>query len=137
MSAHIGNRVTIFPANTVTIDMFGSAKYRNYEYGADDHIAVVHTEHLPKQAAVFVASAIHKKSYTGEFHYGRNFYAKDADSLNISLPTKKGEPDFAFMESFVAELEAERIAELEAYLVATGLKDYTLTKEEKRCWKNL
>jgi hypothetical protein len=140
VSAYIGNHVTVFPANTVTIDMFGSAKYRNYEYGADDHIAVVHTEHLPKQAAVFVASAIHKKSYTGEFHYGRNFYAKDADSLNISLPTKKGEPDFVFMESFVAELEAERIAELEAeriaeleaYLVATGLKNYTLTKEEEK-----
>lgn len=24
--------------------MFGSAKYRNYRYGADDHVAVVHTE---------------------------------------------------------------------------------------------
>jgi hypothetical protein len=36
------------------------------------------------------------------------------------------------MESFIAELEAERIAELEAYLVASGLKDYTLTKEEQK-----
>ncbi len=36
------------------------------------------------------------------------------------------------MENFIAELEAERIAELEAYLVASGLKDYTLTKEEKK-----
>lgn len=36
------------------------------------------------------------------------------------------------MESFIAELEAERIAELEAYLLASGLKDYTLTKEEKK-----
>lgn len=35
------------------------------------------------------------------------------------------------MESFIAELEAERIAELEAYLLATGLTDYILTAEEK------
>jgi hypothetical protein len=35
------------------------------------------------------------------------------------------------MESFIAELEAERIAELEAYLLATGLKDYTLTAKEQ------
>lgn len=36
------------------------------------------------------------------------------------------------MESFIAELEAERIAELEAYLLATGLKDYTLTAKEQQ-----
>ncbi len=27
------------------------------------------------------------------------------------------------MEGFIAELEAQRIAELEAYLITTGLKD--------------
>ncbi|NJK71615.1 MAG: hypothetical protein HC932_05255 [Thermales bacterium] len=36
------------------------------------------------------------------------------------------------MESFIAELEAERVAELEAYLVATGLRDYNLTTEEEK-----
>jgi hypothetical protein len=140
ISAFIGNDVTVFSENTVTIDMFGSAKYRNYKYGCDDHIAVVHTEKLPKPVAIFITSAIHKKSYTGEFHYGRNFYAKDADTLNVSLPTKNGKIDFEFMESFIAELEAERLAELEAerlaeleaYLLATGLKDYTLTAEEQQ-----
>jgi hypothetical protein len=35
------------------------------------------------------------------------------------------------MESFIAELEAERIAELEAYLKVTGLGDYILTEEER------
>ncbi|ASF45962.1 restriction endonuclease subunit S [Methylovulum psychrotolerans] len=132
ISAFIGNDVTVFSENTTTIDMFGSAKYRNYKYGCDDHIAVVHTENLPKFAALFVTAAIHKSSYTGKFDYGRNFYAKDADELNILLPTKNGEIDFEFMESFIAELEAERIAELEAYLLATGLKDYTLTAEEQQ-----
>jgi hypothetical protein len=132
ISAFIGNDVTVFSENSITIDMFGSAKYRNYEYGCDDHIAVVHTENLPKPVAIFITSAIHKKSYTGEFHYGRNFYAKDADALNISLPIKNSKIDFEFMESFIAELEAERIAELEAYLLAAGLKDYTLTSEEQQ-----
>ena len=36
------------------------------------------------------------------------------------------------MESFITELEAEHIAELEAYLIATNLKDYTLTEEEQK-----
>ncbi len=50
----------------------------------------------------------------------------------IQLPTKNGEIDFEFMESFVAELEAQRVAELDAYLLATGLKDYELTDKEKQ-----
>lgn len=112
--------------------MFGSAKYRNYNYGADDHVAVVHTEKLSKFSSMFITTAIHKSSYAGQFDYSRNFYAKDADDLNISLPTKNGEIDFEFMESFMAELEAERIGELEAYLSATRLKDYALTDEEQQ-----
>jgi hypothetical protein len=36
------------------------------------------------------------------------------------------------MEAFIAELEAQRIAELEAYLITTGLKDYTLTEAEQQ-----
>lgn len=52
-------------------------------------------------------------------------------TLKIQLPINKdGEIDFEFMESFVAELEAERVAELEAYLAAASLKDYELTTTE-------
>ena len=52
-------------------------------------------------------------------------------TAKIHLPTQNGQIDFAFMEQFIAELEAERIAELEAYLRVTGLSDYILTEEER------
>lgn len=56
----------------------------------------------------------------------------------IMLPvTPNGKIDFEFMETFVAELEAHRVAELEAYLTVTGLKDYKLTEEEKETLENL
>ena len=106
ISAFIGNEVEIFPKNTTTIDMFGSAKYRNYDYGADDHIAVIHTEHLAKFAAIFVTTTIHKTSYAGQFSYSRNFYAKDADELVISLPTQTNkQPDYAAMEIFISAIQ--------------------------------
>lgn len=53
-------------------------------------------------------------------------------NLKIKLPTKNGKIDFSFMEIFMAELEVQKMAELDAYLVASNLKDYTLTKEEKK-----
>lgn len=113
--------------------MFGSAKYRNYAYGADDHISVVHTENLPKPAVVFITSAINKASSTGEFHYGRNFYPKDADALKIMLPINEGgEVDYAFMADFITALETERIAQLNAYLSAAHLEDCKLTNEEQK-----
>lgn len=104
VSAFIGNDVTIFSENTTTIDMFGSAKYRNYKYGADDHIAVVHTENLSKYASIFVTTAIHKSSHTGKFNYGRNFYPKDADELNISLPIRNKKPNYEIMETLVSAI---------------------------------
>ncbi|MGL2909105.1 restriction endonuclease subunit S [Helicobacter pylori] len=39
--------------------------------------------------------------------------------------------DFIFMEKFIAELEQCRLAELEAYLKATGLENTTLSSEEE------
>jgi hypothetical protein len=116
VSAFIGNGVTVFSANTATIDMFGSAKYRNFEYGGDDHIAVVHTDKLPKYASVFVTSAIHKSSYNGQFNYGRNFYAKDADALDISLPVKDGTPDYETMETVISAIHKMVIKDVVLYV---------------------
>ncbi|EFI8348269.1 restriction endonuclease [Escherichia coli] len=101
ISAFISNDVVVFPENTITIDMFGSAKYRNYEYGADDHVAVVHTEFFDRNAVIFITASIHKSSCTGKFNYGRNFYAKDADELMVSLPSKDNNPDYSFMETLI------------------------------------
>lgn len=115
ISAFIGNDVTVFSENTTTIDMFGSAKYRNYKYGGDDHIAVVHTENLPKFAAIFVTTAIHKASYTGKFDYGRNFYAKDADELNISLPTQNQQPYYTLMDTLVSAIQKLVIKDVVSY----------------------
>ena len=105
ISAFISNDVEIFKENTITIDMFGSSKYRNYKYGADDHVAVVHTENLPKHAAIYVTTAIHKVANAGQFSYARNFYAKDADELNILLPVFNGEICYEFMNDFIKAIE--------------------------------
>ena len=140
ISAFIGNDVEVFEANSITIDMFGSAKYRGYNFGADDHVAVVHTSCLPKRTCQFIATAIHKSSYSGKFSYSRNFYAKDADELSISLPTLNNELAFSYMENYIKALEAERIETLEAerietleaYLTVTNLRDYHLTKNDEK-----
>ena len=40
--------------------------------------------------------------------------------------------DWNFMENYIKQLEADRLQQLEAYLIATGLNDYALNDEEKK-----
>ena len=115
ISDFIGNDVKVFDKNTITIDMFGSAKYRNYNYGCDDHIAVVHTENLKMEESIFITSAIHKTSYNGQFNYGRNFYAKDADTLNILLPINEKGIDYDFMNSLISAVQKLVIKDVVIY----------------------
>ena len=66
--------------------------------------------------------------------YARHW--KIAKEAKILLPTKNNQIDFDFMESFIAELEAERIAELEAYLKVSGLDNYELSDEELKALRD-
>lgn len=73
--------------------------------------------------------------------YARHW--KVARNCKIQLPLKEKSLDFSnpcdnvknidfdFMESFIREIEAERMRELDAYLQTTGLKDYALTAAEQ------
>lgn len=110
--------------------MFGSAKYRNYQYGADDHVAVVHTESVPMKASIFLTSAIHKAAHTGKFDYGHNFYAKDADALDIMLPTKDGEPDFDSMATLISAVQKLVIKDVVIYADRKIEKIKEVTKSE-------
>ena len=65
------------------------------------------------------------------FSWGTSSYNVDViKSQKIALPVKDGEIDFVFMESFIAEIEALRIADLSAYLKVSGFDNYELSGEE-------
>ncbi len=65
-----------------------------------------------------------------------------AKTAKIQLPLKPtantqtlDDIDFHFMEKFIAELEQCRLAELQAYLKATGLSNTTLSSDEENALK--
>lgn len=116
-----GNRIAL----GVTLP---AVSYQSKEFGASQ-IITAKAEWLNEKRGLFIAIAISKLMY--QFSYGRKPGMQIYREMKIHLPVQNGEIDFAFMESFIAELEAERIAELEAYLKVTGLSDYILTEEER------
>lgn len=67
--------------------------------------------------------------------YARHW--KIAKQCVITLPCKEGKIDFDFMESFIAELEADRVAELSDYLKVSGFNNYELSIQELKALENL
>lgn len=122
-----------FDKNTITVDMFGNAFYRQFKYKMVTHARVFSLKPIMKiseNQGLFFANALF--FINTKFGYGNMCSWEKIKLEKIQLPTKNGKIDFEFMETFIAELEAERISELEAYLSVTGLINYTLTSDEKQ-----
>lgn len=106
-----------------------AVSYQPREFGASQVITAT-ASWLNAKNGVYVATAISKLMYL--FSYASKPGMQVYKNLKIKLPSKQGKPDFQAMERFVEQLEAQRLRELKAYLLATGLKDTTLTKEEQK-----
>lgn len=107
-------------------------------YQENDFIGYSHIQHLVpkfkpfnKAIASIIISAC-RVSTSKQYDYGNKFNRVAMNNTKIQLPTKKDKIDFEFMETFVAELSAQRVAELSAHLKVTGLNNYILTNEEQK-----
>ena len=130
-----GNCITCSDTTIGTETMF---------YQEKDFIGYSHIQHLvPKfepfnrRIAAFIISSC-RIATLKKYDYGHKFNRAAMAKTKIQLPVKDGDIDFDFMESFVAELEAQRVAELEAqrvaelsaYLKVSGYDNYELSAEE-------
>ena len=122
-----------FDENTITVDMFGTVFYRPFQYKMVTHARVFSLKpnfKISEKQGLFISNSFH---FLNKMYGYENMCSwEKIKSEKIKLPTKNGEIDYDFMSDFIAELEQVRVAELEAYLLATGLNDYTLTDEEQR-----
>lgn len=127
---------------TITATVIGNYKYVKYQiepyYCSQNINKLTHKPIIDKwneKIAYYLIASVQKFVSLYDGQQG-GYKLDDIKAHKIQLPTKNGEIDFAFMESFIAELEAECIKKLENYLSASGLKDYTLTLEEEKILKD-
>ena len=121
------------PGNTIsfgqdTATMF----YQEKPYFTGDKIKILKPRYLRfgKSNSQFFLTAMEKAFYA--FAWGSSrFNVQTLNEQVVMLPICcDGEIDFDFMDKFIAELEAERIAELSAYLTVSGLDNYELSSDE-------
>ena len=128
---YVSNPVASFPKNSITIDIFGNTFYRDYAFGAGDDTGVYWNDRIEYSRGVMLFFAVAmQKALIGKFSYGKKLRSSQSLNFKMMLPINNGEIDFDFMESFVAELEAQRVAELSAYLTVSGYDNYELSTEE-------
>ena len=132
----------VFPANTITIDFWGNAYYRDFEYkmATHNHVFSLSGDIIKnREVGLFLVGSM--ASFPKMFSYSNMATWNKLKKMTISLPAKEdGTPDWDYMAERIKELEAERIKELEAerikeleaYLIASGLDDYELTEEDKQ-----
>lgn len=123
--------------NTISVSQVGAvhAQLRKNKWYSSQNIFIL-TAKGEKLINLFTVTAINRmlSEYGGYSSYPT---LKKLKNHVIQLPTKNGQIDFDFIEGFVAELEAQRVAELEAYLTVANLKDCKLNVKELDALKYL
>lgn len=118
---------------SATANGFGKVFYQPYEFTVlqDSYAFRFKDKNIDiSKIHSFIVSALNK--VYSKYDWGNKSGWAKVKEEKISLPTKNGEIDFDFMENFISQLEAFHLLQLEAYLLVTGLKDYTLTFAEQQ-----
>lgn len=121
---------------TITATVIGNYKYVKYQkepYYCSQNINKLTPKEIitkwTEKIAYYFTTNIQKFVSLYDNQQG-GYKLEDIKNHKIFLPLKNGNIDFDFMESFIAEIEAERIEELSAYLSVIGFDNYELSDEE-------
>ncbi|WP_121502505.1 restriction endonuclease subunit S [Helicobacter pylori] len=132
-------KAKVFESHTITIDMFGCAFYRSFPYKMVTHARVFSLKpkfEINHKIGLFLSTLFF--GYPKKFGYENMCSWVKIKNDKVILPLKPTANtqtldgiDFSFMEKFIAELEQCRLAELQAYLKATGLENTALSSGEE------
>lgn len=115
----------------ITISKLGQTFYHDNNVSWSDDVLGLVPHINNTKVGMFLASIIDKQTRAIS-SYGLQFRMKRLDELSLLLPVKEqGTPDYAFMESYVKELEKAHVKELENFLTVSNLSDTTLTPKEQ------
>ena len=120
---YISNPVAQFPSNSITVDIFGNAFYRNYVFGAGDDTGVYWNDKKPydKNIMLFFTSSM-KKALEGKFSYGKKLRSSQSYGLFMQIIVKDDKPDYESMELLISAVTK---------LVIKGVVQYADKKIEK------
>lgn len=91
--------------NVLTVDsaVLGYCSYQPFNFSASDHVEkLIPNFEMNKYVALFLVTIMNLEKY--RYNYGRKCSQTRMKQISIKLPTKKGQPDFEYMENFIKSL---------------------------------
>ena len=113
--------------------------YQPSEYVAGNKMYYYYKDNASVSSLKFVTQCLNKGIQNCGFGYGMGLTGTRSDTRKILLPvTESGEPDFEFMENYIKELEAEKLAEYKTYVQKrlAELSKQELPPLENKEWKD-
>ena len=113
---YISNPVASFSKNSITIDIFGNAFYRNYAFGAGDDTGVywnTQADYTSKQMLFFTSSM--EKSIAGKFSYGKKLRSSQSLDIKMYVPVIKENIDLNFMDTLISAIQKLIIKDVVQY----------------------
>lgn len=99
---------TLYPANSLTVDMFGNAYYHEEDFfvTAHGHVNVlIPRMNINKYVGWFMALSI-KKMFSNKYNFLDMCTQKVLKNEVIKLPVdENGEPDWTYMETYIKDME--------------------------------
>lgn len=113
---YISNPVASFPKNSITIDIFGNAFYRSYDFGAGDDTGVYWNSEkgYSKEVMLFLTKAS-EKALEGRFSYGKKLRSSQSLMEKMMLPIKDGAIDYEYMELLISAIQKIVIKDVVQY----------------------
>ena len=113
---YIGNSVTQFPKNSITIDIFGNTFYRSIVFGASDDVGVYwNRENEKSKNVMLILAGSIQKALRGRFEYGNKLRSSKSYNLKCHLPTKNNDPDYKLMKTLGSAIQKLVIADVVKY----------------------
>ena len=113
---YISNPVASFPANSLTVDIFGNTFYRSFAYGLGDDTGAYWSDEkeYSKEEMLFFTAAI-GKSLAGKYSYGHKLRSSQSLGFKMLLPVRDGAPDYAAMQDFISAVQKLVIKDVVKY----------------------
>jgi len=99
----------------VIVTTFCDAYFVEGEFTASDEITMLSNSKINKYSGLFISKVI--TSNKNKYAFGRKAFSERLKRQKILLPTTpKGNPDYAFMETYMREKEQEKLESYKDYI---------------------
>lgn len=110
-------KAKVFPANTITVDFWGNAYYRDFEYklATHNHVFSLSGDVIKNEyVGLYIAGLLSKLPQY--FSYNNMATWNKLKAIEISLPvTSSGDIDYDYMERYIRAIEKLEIADVVKY----------------------